>query len=76
MAKISVFKEQGGVKLGEGTGDFDKEAKTVAVTAWKDKPGLRVGTTYALEIDRASYSSANCTAVNPQSPFATFDNVV
>lgn len=75
MAKISVFKEMGGKKLGEGTGDFDKEAGTAAVTAWTDKPGLKAGTTYALQID-ASYSSANCTAVNSQSPFATFDNVV
>lgn len=75
MAKISIFKELGGVKLGEGTGPFDKKAKTAAIHAWTEKAGLKAQTAYALAIDGKDYADAICTAVATVPPFATFTDV-
>lgn len=75
MAKIAVFKSLGGVKLGEGTGVFDRELKTAAIHVWTERAGLKVDTSYALKIDGKDYGDATCSAVGVVAPLATFTGV-
>lgn len=75
MAKISIFTEILGTKLGEGTGRLDKKAWIATIDEWTNRAGLQIGKKYALKIGRVTYARATCSAVANASPFATFINV-
>ena len=75
MATIQVYKYNTDTLLGSGTGTVDRNQQTAAVDAWTSKPGVQVGKKYKLKAAGVIYPDANCTAVNPAPPLATFDNV-
>lgn len=75
MATIQVYKHGSSTLLGSGQGSIDKSSQTATIQSWDSKAGLQVGTQYKLVSSGKTYSDANCTAVSPNAPVATFDNV-